>query len=372
MASVCLKDIVKVYGSDIAVRGINLDIPDRSFAVFVGPSGCGKSTTLRMIAGLENISHGELQVDGEVVNDLPSRDRGVAMVFQSYALYPHMTVRQNLEFSLKLEKLDHSEIERRIDEAVTVLELHPFLDRKPSQLSGGQRQRVAMGRAIVREPRVFLFDEPLSNLDAKLRNQMRVEIKRLQRRLQVTTIYVTHDQIEAMTLADFIVVMRGGNIEQTGTPIDIFEAPANLFVAGFIGSPRMNLLAGTAVEIDGQLCFSNDDFTVPLPSERFADVLSAGQEITVGFRPEDIVPEQHGIEPTRSVSVTGAVEFSEMLGNETLLFFNINQTEIISRMHQPRIVESGETLNFLFNVDRIHVFDTQSGNSVLSDQVTVG
>ena len=219
MATVSLRDLVKVYGRQPAVRGIDLDIADREFVVFVGPSGCGKSTTLRMIAGLETISHGELLIDGRVVNDVPSRDRGVAMVFQTYALYPHMTVRQNMSFGLRLAGLPKPEIEKRVAQAVSVLELGPYLDRRPSQLSGGQRQRVAMGRAIVREPQVFLFDEPLSNLDAKLRNQMRIEIKRLQKALNVTTIYVTHDQVEAMTLADRIVVMKDGLIAQVGTPL---------------------------------------------------------------------------------------------------------------------------------------------------------
>ena len=263
MAAVSLRDIVKVYGRDIAVRGIDLDIPDKALVVLVGPSGCGKSTTLRMIAGLESISYGELRVDGRVVNEVPARDRGVAMVFQSYALYPHMNVRQNLEFSLKLAKLPRPEIEKRVSRAVAVLELAPYLERKPAQLSGGQRQRVAMGRAICREPEVFLFDEPLSNLDAKLRNQMRAEIKRLQRRLQVTTIYVTHDQVEAMTLADVIVVMRDGIIEQTGTPLEVFEEPANLFVAGFIGSPQMNFFEGVAEAADGETVFSGEHFRLP-------------------------------------------------------------------------------------------------------------
>ncbi|HEY2164875.1 MAG TPA: ATP-binding cassette domain-containing protein, partial [Gemmatimonadaceae bacterium] len=233
MAALALRDVVKVYGRQLAVRGVDLDIPDKAFVVFVGPSGCGKSTILRMIAGLETISHGELLIDGKVVNDVPARDRRVAMVFQTYALYPHMTVRENLAFSLKLARLPHDEMERRIVRAAAVLELEPYLQRKPSQLSGGQRQRVAMGRALVREPQVFLFDEPLSNLDAKLRTQMRVEIKRLQRRLQTTTIYVTHDQIEAMTLADVIVVLKDGRIAQVGSPIELFETPADLFVAGF-------------------------------------------------------------------------------------------------------------------------------------------
>lgn len=367
MAVVSLKDIVKVYGRDVAVRGIDLEIPDKSLTVLVGPSGCGKSTTLRMIGGLENISHGELRVDGELVNDVPSRDRGVAMVFQSYALYPHMTTRENLEFSLKLEKLPRSEIDHRVGTAVSVLELEPYLDRKPAALSGGQRQRVAMGRAIVREPRVFLFDEPLSNLDAMLRNQMRVEIKRLQRRLQVTTIYVTHDQIEAMTLADLMVVMRAGIIEQTGTPIEIFERPANRFVAGFIGSPQMNFFEGFVDTIDGVRCFVDEGLKVPISGDRFGNAFDDGQKLVAGFRPEDIVPESHGIDPGHSAEVRTRVEFVEMLGNETLLFSRLAGTEFISRMHQPRIVETDENLTFKFNLDRVHLFDAESGRSMRTD-----
>ncbi len=364
MAVVSLKDMVKVYGREIAVRGIDLEIPDKALAVLVGPSGCGKSTTLRMIAGLESISHGELRVDGKLVNDVPSRDRGVAMVFQSYALYPHLTVRENLEFSLKLEKRPRREIDDRVGDAVSVLELEPYLERKPAELSGGQRQRVAMGRAIIRKPDVFLFDEPLSNLDAKLRNQMRVEIKRLQRRLQVTTIYVTHDQIEAMTLADVIVVMRDGLIEQTGTPIEVFENPANQFVASFIGSPQMNFFNGAAETIDGALCFANDQLSLPLPSERFGGALEVGRPIVAGFRPEDIVPENHGLDPARSRTIRSRVEFAEMLGNETLLFSSLGDTEFISRMQQPRLVAPDETLTFKFNLDRMHLFDTKTGDAI--------
>ena len=283
MATVGLKDIVKVYGRDIVVRGINLEIPDQALAVLVGPSGCGKTTTLRMIAGLESVSHGELLVDGRRINEVPSRDRGVAMVFQSYALYPHMSVRQNLEFTLKLAKLPREEIESRIARAVSVLELQPYLDRKPAQLSGGQRQRVAMGRAICREPQVFLFDEPLSNLDARLRHQMRAEIKRLQRRLQVTTIYVTHDQIEAMTLADLIVVMRDGVIEQTGSPLDVFENPASQFVAGFIGSPQMNFFDGVTEASEGALFLRNPHLRLPILPSRFGGVLNGGENMVAGI-----------------------------------------------------------------------------------------
>ena len=364
MATVALRDIVKVYGRDVAVRGIDLDIPDKALVVLVGPSGCGKSTTLRMIAGLETISYGEMRVDGRLVNEVPARDRGVAMVFQSYALYPHMTVRQNLEFSLKLAKLPRPEIEKRVSRAVTVLELGPYLERKPAQLSGGQRQRVAMGRAICREPEVFLFDEPLSNLDAKLRNQMRAEIKRLQRRLQVTTIYVTHDQVEAMTLADVIVVMRDGIIEQTGTPLDVFENPVNLFVAGFIGSPQMNFFEGVAEDSGGGICYRGEHFRLPLTAERFDSFPAAGERIVAGFRPEDVVPEGHGMKPRHGFSFSSRVEFTEMLGNETLLFSSVGDDEFISRMHQPRLVEPEETLEFTLNLERMHLFDADTGRSI--------
>ncbi len=364
MATVSLKDLVKVYGREIAVRGIDLDIPDKALAVLVGPSGCGKSTTLRMIAGLENISHGELRLDGRLVNDVPSRDRGVAMVFQSYALYPHMNVRQNLEFSLKVAKLPAAEIEQRVTHAVNVLELQPYLDRKPAQLSGGQRQRVAMGRALCREPHVFLFDEPLSNLDAKLRNQMRVEIKKLQRRLQVTTIYVTHDQIEAMTLADIIVVMRHGIIEQTGSPLEVFENPANKFVAGFIGSPQMNFFEGTAEGLDDNLFFRSPEFRLPIAADRFGGAIEHGQQVVVGFRPEDIVPVGHGVDPRNFSEFESPVDFTEMLGNETLLFSSIGDHEFISRMQQPRMVDPDETLTFRLNLERMHLFDAATGESI--------
>ncbi len=364
MATVSLKDIVKVYDKDIVVRGINLEIPDKALAVLVGPSGCGKTTTLRMIAGLESISHGELLVDGQRINDVPSRDRGVAMVFQSYALYPHMSVRQNLEFTLKLARLPREEIESRIARAVSVLELQPYLDRKPAQLSGGQRQRVAMGRAICREPQVFLFDEPLSNLDAKLRHQMRAEIKRLQRRLQVTTIYVTHDQIEAMTLADIIVVMREGIIEQTGSPLDVFENPTSRFVAGFIGSPEMNFFDGVVEVSEGTLFVRNAHLRLPILPARFGDALKGGEKIVAGFRPEDIVPQGHGMDPRHAVEICTKVDITEMLGNETLLFSSAGDDEFISRMQQPRLVAPGEILTFKFNVERMHLFDAETGRSI--------
>jgi multiple sugar transport system ATP-binding protein len=364
MAQVSLRDLVKVYGRQPAVRGIDLDIQDREFVVFVGPSGCGKSTTLRMIAGLENISHGELLIDGQMVNDLPSRQRGVAMVFQTYALYPHMTVRQNMSFGLRLAGLPKAEIEERVARAVSVLELGPYLDRRPSQLSGGQRQRVAMGRAIVREPKVFLFDEPLSNLDAKLRNQMRIEIKRLQKALNVTTIYVTHDQVEAMTLADRIVVMKDGLIAQVGTPIELYEAPANQFVAGFIGAPAMNFFAGRveAGEHDG-LVFRSNAFDAVLPTGRFAR-LEIGRPVVAGLRPDDVVPVGHGVPPTGGIAATGIVILSEVLGGESQILLRLGEAEVMAKMSQPRPVESDERLPLQLNTDRLHLFDAETGASL--------
>jgi len=363
MSAVSLHEIYKVYGAHVGVRGISLEIPDRSFVVLVGPSGCGKSTTLRMIAGLETISHGELRIDGKLANDLPSRERRTAMVFQSYALYPHMTVRKNLGFSLKLAGLSKSAIAERVERAAHILELEPYLERKPANLSGGQRQRVAMGRAIVREPQVFLFDEPLSNLDAKLRSQMRVEIKRLQRRLQVTTIYVTHDQVEAMTLADIIVVMKDGRIAQMGTPLEVFQNPADKFVAGFIGSPPMNFIDGVIEQRGTGLAFRGADLLVPLPAARFRNV-AVGQAVSFGVRPEDLVPDGHGLPPANAVEIVAPVTLTEMLGNETLLFITIGDHEAVARMQQPRDVRPDETLRFRINVDRIHLFDAASGVSL--------
>jgi multiple sugar transport system ATP-binding protein len=317
-----------------------------------------------MIAGLETISHGELRIDDRLVNDVPSRDRGVAMVFQSYALYPHKTVRQNLEFSLNLDKLPANEIRERVDRVVAVLELQPYMDRKPANLSGGQRQRVAMGRALCREPEVFLFDEPLSNLDAKLRNQMRAEIKRLQRQLQVTTIYVTHDQIEAMTLADIIVVMKDGLIEQSGTPMQVFEHPQNQFVAGFIGSPQMNFFDGTLARDGDKVYFNTPELRLLVDPHRFGSDLQEGQLVTVGFRPEAITPEGHGMRSENSTVIESPVSFSEMLGNETLLFASLGSHEFISRMQSPREVGGDEVLKFHFNVDQMHLFDKESGSSI--------
>lgn len=364
MAEVKVRDLVKVYGRHLAVRGIDLDIPDGAFVVLVGPSGCGKSTTLRMIAGLESISHGELTIDGKRANDLPSRERGVAMVFQTYALYPHLTVKENLAFSLKLAKVDPNDIDRRIDGAIEALELEPYLDRRPSELSGGQRQRVAMGRAIVREPDVFLFDEPLSNLDAKLRNQMRVEIKRLQHRLGVTTIYVTHDQIEAMTLADVIVVMKDGEIAQKGTPLDVFENPANKFVASFIGTPQMNFFDGTIEQNDDGFTFVTPDLRIELDTDRFGGALQDGRRVIGGLRPEDIIPDGYGMQPNGGMTLEADILLTELLGNESLLFARSGGAEFVARMQQPRVVNDGETLTFHIAGSRLHLFDAETENTL--------
>src|SRR6478736_3923123 len=285
MAQVTLRQVIKKYDEVLAVRGVDLDIADKEFIVLVGPSGCGKSTTLRMIAGLEEISGGDIAIGGDVVNDVPPKDRDIAMVFQNYALYPHMNVYQNMGFALRQRGTSRAEIDRRVGEAARILGLEQLLERKPRALSGGQRQRVAMGRAIVRDPNVFLFDEPLSNLDAKLRVQMRTEIKELHQRLKTTTVYVTHDQIEAMTMADVIVILRDGTIEQIGKPLAVYDRPANLFVAQFIGSPAMNMLSGEVKARDGRLELRTESLAVPLP-EGFG--LAPGQAVVLGIRPEHL------------------------------------------------------------------------------------
>lgn len=362
MAKVTLRDVVKAYGNYPAVKGINLEIEDKSFVALVGPSGCGKSTTLRMIAGLESISYGDVVIDGDVVNDLPSRKRGVSMVFQSYALYPHMTVRRNLSFGLSINGVSKAEIERRVAFAAEVLELSPYMDRKPANLSGGQRQRVAMGRAIVREPKVFLFDEPLSNLDAKLRNQMRIEIKKLHQRLRNTIIYVTHDQIEAMTMADVIVIMRDGYIEQVGAPLEVFNYPASKFVAGFIGAPQMNFF--DAEVVDHGVAIEGIDGVIPVDADRF-DMPVVGSGVTVGLRPEDIIPEGHGMWPETGVNFSAPVQLTESLGNETLLFAESGKLRFTARMAQPRAVEEGETLKFRADATKVHLFDPTSEASLL-------
>ncbi len=363
MATVTLKNLTKNYGNVGVVHGIDLDVADREFISLVGPSGCGKSTTLRMIAGLEEISGGEIRIGDRVVNDLPPRSRNIAMVFQSYALYPHMTVRENMGFSLKIAGRPADDIDRRVKEAAAILDLNHLLERRPSQLSGGQRQRVAMGRAIVRSPDVFLFDEPLSNLDAKLRTQMRTEIKRLHAKVNATVIYVTHDQVEAMTLSDRIVIMRDGHIEQVGTPEDVFRRPATRFVAGFIGSPPMNLREATVA--DGALAFDGGG-KLPLPRQ-FRDKVAAGDKVVFGLRPDDLYPRGHGIHSGEASDVHDldlTVTITEPLGNETLVFADFAGQDLVARMLNPKPLKAGERVPMSFDLSQAHLFSAATGQSL--------
>ncbi len=363
MATVTLKNLTKNYGNVGVVHGIDLDVADREFISLVGPSGCGKSTTLRMIAGLEEISGGEIRIGDRVVNDLPPRSRNIAMVFQSYALYPHMTVRENMGFSLKIAGRPADDIDRRVKEAAAILDLNHLLERRPSQLSGGQRQHVAMGRAIVRSPDVFLFDEPLSNLDAKLRTQMRTEIKRLHAKVNATVIYVTHDQVEAMTLSDRIVIMRDGHIEQVGTPEDVFRRPATRFVAGFIGSPPMNLREATVA--DGALAFDGGG-KLPLPRQ-FRDKVVAGDKVVFGLRPDDLYPRGHGIHSGEASDVHDldlTVTITEPLGNETLVFADFAGQDLVARMLNPKPLKAGERVPMSFDLSQAHLFSAATGQSL--------
>jgi multiple sugar transport system ATP-binding protein len=359
-ANVSLKSVRKQYGTAIVVDGIDLEIHPGEFVVLVGPSGCGKSTTLRMVAGLEDISGGTLSIGGRVVNHLAPKDRGVAMVFQNYALYPHLTVRDNISFGLRLGRTPRKEIDAAVARAAAILELEPLLDRLPADLSGGQRQRVAMGRAIVRDPEVFLFDEPLSNLDAKLRTQMRVEIKRLHTRLRNTVIYVTHDQLEAMTLADRIVVMRKGLIEQVGTPAELFNAPASAFVAGFIGSPPMNLMP-CAVRQDGHSAGLQvgHESHLTLPATARARVAGA-QEVLLGARPEDIHLEAR----PGTQAIQGQIELVEPLGAESLVHVRVGDELIIVRAEGRRQVASEGPLTLHLDMHRICLFDSKTERSI--------
>jgi multiple sugar transport system ATP-binding protein len=363
MATVSLQKLEKRYGATPVVHGIDLEIADREFICLVGPSGCGKSTTLRMIAGLEPISGGDIRIGGKVVNDLPPRSRNISMVFQSYALYPHMTVRENMGFSLKIAGHQQPEIDKAVAEAASILGLEQLLERRPSQLSGGQRQRVAMGRAIVRRPEVFLFDEPLSNLDAKLRSQVRTEIKKLHARMQTTMVYVTHDQVEAMTLSDRIVIMRDGHIEQVGTPDEVFKRPATRFVAGFIGSPPMNLFEATVA--DGGLTFPGGA-TLPLPV-RFRQNVTAGQKVIFGLRPDDVYPAGHGLHAGDAADLHSAafqVAVTEPLGNETLVFASFDGKEWVSRMLNPRPLKPGERIAMSLDLSQAHLFDAATGKTL--------
>jgi len=364
MASVVLKNVVKRFGKTEVVHGIDLEIRDKEFVVLVGPSGCGKSTVLRLIAGLEEITGGEIWIDDRIVNNVAPKDRKTAMVFQNYALYPHMDVFKNMAFGLTLAKKPRAEIEERVQSAATMLELQDLLKRKPHQLSGGQRQRVAMGRAIVRNPSVFLFDEPLSNLDAKLRTQMRTEIKQLHHKVSTTVIYVTHDQVEAMTLADRIVVMRNGRIEQIGEPIEIFQRPNNTFVAGFIGSPPMNLVsAKTRFSEQGFYLFFNDKLQIPIPPKPEAR-LSDGADAIMGLRTEDIIPADGSENHSAYWTVPGVVEFVEPLGSETNIHMNLQGIKVIGKCDGRRPVRVGETMKMELNLGHLHIFDASTTQSL--------
>ena len=352
MASVSFRKIEKAFGKTKIIHGISFEIQDGEFVVLVGPSGCGKSTLLRMLAGLEEITAGEIAVDDRVVNELESKDRDIAMVFQSYALYPHMTVRDNMAFSLKLRKADETLTSERVNKAAKILNLDVLLDRYPRELSGGQRQRVAMGRAIVRDPKVFLFDEPLSNLDAKLRVSMRAEIKALHQRLKTTTVYVTHDQIEAMTLADRIVVMHDGIIEQIGTPLELFDRPRNLFVAQFIGSPSMNVFEGTLRGSNGQ--FSVEALGAKWPVERVSQGRD-GQTVSYGIRPGDISISSSG------QGIEAKVIVVEPTGAETELLLEVGGTQIVTVMHGRTNAKPDDIVRLSIDANKAHIFEAQTG-----------
>jgi multiple sugar transport system ATP-binding protein len=358
MADVALRNVVKRFDQADAVCGISLTIPDKEFVVLVGPSGCGKTTTLRMIAGLEEVTAGDILIDGQVVNDVPPKDRDIAMVFQNYALYPHMTVFENMSFGLKLRRVAKQEIRARVGRAAKILDIADLLERRPKQLSGGQRQRVAMGRAIVRNPKVFLFDEPLSNLDAKLRVQTRTEIKRVHQQVKTTTIYVTHDQVEAMTLADRVVVMNGGRIEQVGRPQELYHAPRTRFVAGFIGSPAMNFLP-CRLERNGEglLLRLGDGLALPVPAARVPRYQAcAGKDLIFGLRPEHITePRGEGREARCELTVT--LDVVEPMGMETMVFFTLNGTEICARVAPEAAKAPGQPMRLYANLNHMHLVD---------------
>ncbi len=361
MASISLKNMKKIYpGNVVAVQEFNLEIQDKEFIILVGPSGCGKSTTLRMIAGLEDISEGELYIGDNLVNEVAPKDRDIAMVFQNYALYPHMTVFKNMAFGLTLRKMPKEEIKQKVEEAARILDIEHLLERKPKALSGGQRQRVALGRAMVRNPAVFLLDEPLSNLDAKLRNQMRSEISKLHKKLGTTFVYVTHDQTEAMTMGDRIVVMKDGYIQQIDTPQNLYNKPCNVFVAGFIGSPQMNFVQGKIMKSDQGFEGEFAGYRIPLPSEKQAVLKNYdGKEVVFGIRPEDITISSVGAE-----DFTMNIELVELMGAEMYLHCDLNGERIIVRTPVMDNCKSYEKLNFVMNKEKIHIFDKDTEKAI--------
>ena len=370
MAEVLLKHIVKAYaGGPTVIRDITIDVKDREFVVLVGPSGCGKSTLLRMIAGLEDITDGDLLLDGQRINDLAPKDRDIAMVFQNYALYPHMTVYDNMAFGLKLRNVPKDEIRQRVTRAAQILEIENLLDRKPKDMSGGQRQRVAIGRAIVREPKVFLFDEPLSNLDAKLRGQTRLELQKLHRDLRATMIYVTHDQVEAMTLGDRIVVLRNGDVMQYDTPLTLYNQPANRFVAGFIGSPPMNFLPGRIVTVGTTLCFESAGGTVQIglnnSAHRGALLPYEGCAVVLGIRAEHLTDRVESRQ--RSYYSTGtrtSLEAVEHMGSETLAYFTVEGHRFVARSSGDAIISANTGMTTFWDIDRAHFFDAETEGAI--------
>ncbi|MTK13129.1 MAG: sn-glycerol-3-phosphate ABC transporter ATP-binding protein UgpC [Clostridiaceae bacterium] len=367
MANLSLKHIYKIYSGNVeAVKDFNLEIEDKEFIVFVGPSGCGKSTTLRMVAGLEDISKGELYIGDKLINDVEPKDRDIAMVFQNYALYPHMTVYDNMAFGLKLRKVSKNEINKKVKEAARILDIEHLLDRKPKALSGGQRQRVAMGRAIVREPQVFLMDEPLSNLDAKLRVQMRTEISKLHNKLQTTFIYVTHDQTEAMTLGSRIVVMKDGIIQQVDTPQQIYNNPINMFVAGFIGSPQMNFIQCKLEETDGKISINFDEESIILPENNAKIVKDkgyVGKEVVLGIRPENIY---EGVtSESENMVIEARVELTELMGAETYIYLSKGKSNITAKVSGCSEAKIGDNLKITLNINKNHIFDKDTEMTIL-------
>lgn len=364
MASLSLKGIEKKYPNGFhAVKNFNLDIADKEFIIFVGPSGCGKSTTLRMIAGLEDITDGTLEIDGKVMNDVEPKDRDIAMVFQNYALYPHMTVYDNMAFGLKLRKVPKDEIDKKVREAARILDLDKLLDRKPKALSGGQRQRVAMGRAIVRNPKVFLMDEPLSNLDAKLRVQMRIEISKLHENLGATIIYVTHDQTEAMTLGTRIVVMKDGVIQQVDTPQNLYNTPCNLFVAGFIGSPQMNFMDAVVNVAGNDVTLSIGNHVLRVPENKKKALIDGGyngKTVVVGIRPVDVHDDPDFIAANPGSVITSKIKVYELLGAEVFLYFDVEGTQMTARVNPRTELRTGDDAKFALDMNRIHIFDKET------------
>ncbi|AYC28583.1 ABC transporter ATP-binding protein [Paenisporosarcina cavernae] len=364
MASLVLDNISKVYDNKVtAVSNFHLQVEDEEFIVFVGPSGCGKSTTLRMIAGLEEISGGDFFVDGKRMNDVTPKERDIAMVFQNYALYPHMTVYENMAFGLKLRKVPKKEIDRRVNEAAAILGLESYLKRKPKALSGGQRQRVALGRAIVRDAKIFLMDEPLSNLDSKLRVQMRAEIAKLHQRLKTTTIYVTHDQTEAMTMASRIVIMKDGVVQQIGTPKEVYEEPTNVFVGGFIGSPAMNFFRG--VYANGQFGMGETVLTIPTARQ---SVLKAyeGKEVILGIRPEHINNDFRTLESEQGMKIATTVDVAELTGAEQMVYATLEGQEFIGRIDSKNTVHPGDAIDLAFHLERAHFFDVDTEERIMT------